>query len=107
MGEALKLREVLTEMVIMAIVVGALSFFAGGFLVASFATDGYADVMDEFAEWYYDLGAPDEAREARDTATQIRDEARDFQNYGLYCLVGALLVLVCDTSLWAWRWRKK
>lgn len=103
----MELRSVLTEMVIMALAVGFLCGLGGFFLGASFMVEPYAGVIDGFAEWYWDLGAYDEAREAWEAATDIRDASRQVHNYGMYFLIGALLVLVCDTSLWAWRWRKK
>ncbi len=46
----MKLREVLVELIITAVAVGALSGLGGLFLASSFSVEPYADLMDDFAE---------------------------------------------------------
>lgn len=94
----MKLREALGSLLMTAIGVGFCSFFGGAFLVASVMIEPYADLMDDFAEDYYELGAFDEAREARNEAIEIRDTARKFHDYGIYCGVGALLIVIAGVG---------
>lgn len=103
----MKLKDALGILLITAIGVGIFSFFGGFcFVFSELFCESYADLMDEFAEDYYELGAYDEAMKARNEATEIRDTAREYHDYGIYSIVGALLIVIAGASWMAWRWGK-
>lgn len=103
----MRLRKALEILLLTAIGVGICSGFGGAYLWGSVMLEPYADLMDGFAEYYYELGAYDEAREARNEATGIRDRARELHDYGIYFGVGALLILIAGAGWMAWRFGKE
>lgn len=102
----MKLRDALGILLLTAFGVGLLSCYGGACLMMSITLESYADMFDEFADDFYEWGAYDSAQEARNEAREVRDQAREAHDYGVYSLVGALLVGVGGACWMVWRWGK-
>lgn len=103
----MRLRKALGILLMTAIGVGILSWTGGSLLMHSEMCKVYADYCDNMAEELYELGAHDDAREMRNSATEMRDAARESHEYGIYCIVGALFVVIGGAGWMAWRFEKE
>lgn len=74
--------------------------------MSSEAIETYAEMFDGWAEYFHELGAYDHARDMLNDATEMRDTARELHDYGIYCVVGVLLILIAGAGWMAWRWGK-
>ena len=132
----MRLREALRILLTTALLVGFFSGFGGYLLGSSTMIEGYADlaqgyvdvlqgypdILDTFADLEYSLGAYENASKTRNDAKKLRNKlwelrnmfetdlrslARKYHDYGIYCMVVALLVAIGGAGWMVWRFQKE
>ena len=107
LGKLIPSTETAVGILLLTVIgVGFFSGFGGYFINLSEMTDLFASMCDGWADAFYGLN-PSGAMEMRNMAKDLRNTARESHDYGIYCIVGALLVAIGGAGWMAWSFREK
>jgi len=88
----MKLKKTLWILISTAFVVGLAAGFAGYFFGLSGMARQEADLFDGLADAWAPIYSAEDIQSIRNSARDLRNLAIEVHDYGMYCLIGAIVV---------------
>jgi hypothetical protein len=102
----MKLKNALGILLITALGVGLLSVGAGYCFGCSGMAHIDADLFDDLADAFAPIYSAENIQSMRNSARDLKNLAIEMHDYGMYCIVGVILVGVGGAGWMVWGFRK-